>query len=126
MNELGAGAFFGEEGIATGRPRNAHVIARDGVTCLVFSPGEPTDFAGRGEEAHYLSEERQVTPQRISATTCIDVSDNITQKIAAIASYRTQYPITPDMFPINIFTDLMGREYFMRIDPPVEMEATLI
>lgn len=126
VNELGAGAFFGEEGIATGRPRNAHVIARESVTCLVFSPGEPTAFAGRGEEAHYLSEERQVYPQRISATTCIDVSDKITEKIAAIASYRTQYPITPDMFPLNIFTDLMGREYFMRIDPPVEMEATLI
>jgi LmbE family N-acetylglucosaminyl deacetylase len=125
VNELGTGAFFGEEGIATGRPRNAHVIARDSVTCLVFSPGAPTAFAGRGEEAHYLSEESQAAPLHIRATTCIDVSANISQKIAAIASYRTQYPITPDMFPLNILTDLMGREYFMRIDPPPEMEATL-
>ena len=29
------GDFVGEDGLASGRPRNAHVIARDAVTCLV-------------------------------------------------------------------------------------------
>jgi hypothetical protein len=53
------------------------------------------------------------------------VSDFISQKIAAIASYRTQYPITPEMFPQDILTDLMGHEYFLRIHPPPKMGATL-
>jgi LmbE family N-acetylglucosaminyl deacetylase len=125
VNELGTGAFFGEEGIATRRPRNAHVIAREGVTCLVFSPGAPTAFAGRGEEAGYMVDECQSGTVHIPASHCIDVSAQISQKIAAIAAYRTQYPITPDMFPMDILTNLMGREYFMRIEPPREMEATL-
>jgi hypothetical protein len=33
--------------------------------------------------------------------------------------------ITPDMFPMDILTDLMGREYFMRIEPPRKVETTL-
>ena len=37
----GAGCFFGEDGLASGRPRNAHVIARDDVTCLVLAPTQP-------------------------------------------------------------------------------------
>ena len=36
-NVSGAGQFIGEEGIATGRPRNAHVVAADDVTSLTFS-----------------------------------------------------------------------------------------
>jgi|TARA_B100001971_G_scaffold169348_3_gene161140 CRP-like cAMP-binding protein len=43
--------FVGETGLACGKPRNANIIAKDSVTCLVFSPAEPTAFAGRGEEA---------------------------------------------------------------------------
>ncbi len=125
VNELGTGAFFGEEGIATRRPRNAHVIAREGVTCLVFSPGAPTAFAGRGEEAGYMVAEGAPGGGNIPASHCIDVSAQVPQKIAAVAAYRTQYPITPDMFPLDIMTDLMGREYFMRIEPPRQMESAL-
>lgn len=125
VNELDSGAFFGEEGIATCRPRNAHVIARAGTTCLVFSPGAPTAFAGRGAEAGFAVEECRTDPVHIPASHCIDVSAHIRQKIAAVAVYRTQYPITPDMFPVDMLTDLMGREYFMRIEPPGEMAATL-
>lgn len=128
VNELGVGAFFGEEGIATRRPRNAHVVAREAVTCLVFSPGAPAAFAGRGEEARYVSEEGQGEPAatHLHATTAIDVSAYIPAKIAAVAAYRTQYPITPDMFPHAMLVELMGREYFMRIEPPLEMETELV
>ncbi|MFL5591780.1 MAG: PIG-L family deacetylase [Ktedonobacteraceae bacterium] len=50
--QMGPGSFFGEEGLAYRKPRNAHVIAVDNVTCLVFSPNTPTAFLGRGEGAH--------------------------------------------------------------------------
>jgi LmbE family N-acetylglucosaminyl deacetylase len=125
VNELSTGAFFGEEGIATCQPRNAHVIAREGTTCLVFSPGAPTAYAGRGEEAGFAVEECQPASIHIPASHCIDVSAQIRQKIAAVAAYRTQYPITPEMFPLDMLIDLMGREYFMRVDPPMEKMATL-
>jgi LmbE family N-acetylglucosaminyl deacetylase len=125
VNELGTGAFFGEGGIATGQPRNAHVIARDGVTCLVFSPGAPTALGGRGEEARYMSEESQAAAMPIPATTCIDVSAYIAQKVAAIASYRTQSPSRLICSP-GYHDGLMGREYFMRIEPPPEMETALV
>ncbi len=48
LGAAGAGSFVGEEGIATGRPRNAHVIAREDVTCLVFAPRRPDPAAARG------------------------------------------------------------------------------
>jgi LmbE family N-acetylglucosaminyl deacetylase len=123
------GAFFGEEGLAHQKPRNAHVVALDNVTCLVFSPGMPTAFFGRGEDAHlteftgdYDYHEQLAT----GATTCIDVGPYIQQKIAAIAAYRSQYPIEPDMFPLSILQELMGREYFVRVFPPPTLETELL
>jgi LmbE family N-acetylglucosaminyl deacetylase len=64
------------------------------------------------------------TPDR-PATTVIDVSAYIDQKIAAIAAHRTQYPIEPAMFPREMLVEMMGREHFLRIHPPVEPEADL-
>jgi LmbE family N-acetylglucosaminyl deacetylase len=125
VNELGQGAFFGEDGIAIGKPRNAHVVAREGVACLVFSPGAPTAFAGRGTEARYATVGLQVE-NPLLASTCIDVSEYIPQKIAAVSAYRTQYPITEDMFPPDMLRDLMGKEYFIRVYPAPEMETELM
>ncbi len=52
QRSFGAGCFFGEDGLASGLPRNAHVIARDDVTCLVLAPGQQNDrVAGRGPRA---------------------------------------------------------------------------
>ena len=48
------GQFFGEQGIANAKPRNAHVIAAEAVTCLVFSPRQPTLFEGHGAGAHLV------------------------------------------------------------------------
>ena len=48
LGQRGMGEFFGETELASGRKRDASVSAIDGVTCLVFSPGEPTAFAARG------------------------------------------------------------------------------
>ena len=44
----GPGSFVGQDGLATGRPRNAHVVARDDVTCFVLAPRGRDLSAGRG------------------------------------------------------------------------------
>jgi LmbE family N-acetylglucosaminyl deacetylase len=59
----------------------------------------------------------------MAATTCIDVSDYMSQKISAIAAYRTQCPITPDLLPEVIWRDIFAHEYFVRIYPGIEMET---
>lgn len=119
LARLGPGEFFGELGLATERPRSAHVVAAEDLTCLVFSPAPPTAFAGRGEGAQadlLLRPQTEVTA-RGGATTCIDVRDYVDRKIAAIAAHRTQYPIAPDMLPLAMLQDMMGREYFVQVAP---------
>ncbi|HEX5505606.1 MAG TPA: PIG-L family deacetylase, partial [Thermomicrobiales bacterium] len=74
VNKHGPGVFIGELGLAYGRPRSAHVVAATNVTCLVFSPGEPTNFAGRGQQAeHATAQAVPASTQGALATTCIDV-----------------------------------------------------
>lgn len=122
---LGPGTFIGDTGIAYGQPRNAHVVAVRHATCLVFSPGKPTNFAGRGEEAQFAAEEINAYGEQQVATMCIDVSDFIEQKMLALTKHRTQYPVEPDMFPHTFLKALMGREYFVQIDQPRGLETTL-
>lgn len=129
LARLEPGAFFGEEGLASRKPRNAHVVAAENVTCLVFSPETPTAFLGRGEEAHLtgfagITEQDEV--RAMGATTCIDVGPHIQQKIAAIAAHRSQYPIEPDMLPLSILQEMMGREYFVRVYPVPDIETELL
>jgi LmbE family N-acetylglucosaminyl deacetylase len=129
VNNIGPGAFFGEQGLAYHRPRNAHVVAADDVTCLVFSPAQPTLFAGRGEGANLdlaLAATRDDLALQSGATTCIDVTDYVERKIAALAAHRSQYPITPDMLPLAMLQEMMGREYFVQIFPPRQMETELL
>lgn len=125
--ELGVGEFFGEIGIATHHTRNAHVIAKEPVTCFVFSPGQPTKFAGRGKGAiHGTSYGNTELEENTGlATHVIDVTDFITQKISAIAEHRTQYPITTDMFPEDMLKRLFGHEYFIQVFPHRKLETSL-
>lgn len=127
LNELGPGDFFGEQGLAFNKPRNASVVALESVSCLVLSPGEPTAFAGRGATAQYATHTGEIPSPLtdIRATTCIDVTQFIPQKMAAIAAHRTQYPILPDMFPQSMLNELLGKEYFVRVYPPLNMETEL-
>jgi LmbE family N-acetylglucosaminyl deacetylase len=119
--------FIGEEGLAFGKPRNAHVIAATNVTCLVFSPAEPTHFAGRGEQAQYATGEKlDTTTPAGQATTCIDVRDFVLKKMAAMAEHRSQYPVTADMFPIELVEEMLGYEYFVQIQPPIRMQTELL
>jgi LmbE family N-acetylglucosaminyl deacetylase len=129
LARLEPGAFFGEEGLAHKQPRNAHVVAAENVTCLVFSPSAPTAFLGRGEDAHLTSftgANEQDEAYRMGATTRIDAGPYLQQKIAAIAAHRSQYAIEADMFPLPILQELMGREYFVRVYPAPEIETELL
>lgn len=127
LDELTVGEFFGEIGIATSHVRNAHVIAKEPVTCFVFSPGKPTKFAGRGEGAvHGTSfDTNEIEEDTGQATHVIDVSKFIVKKVAAIAQHRTQYPITTDMFPVDMLTRLFGHEYFVQVYPKQVLETSL-
>jgi LmbE family N-acetylglucosaminyl deacetylase len=128
LNRLGPGEFCGELAIAYQRPRNAHVIAVDNVTCLVLSPSKPDTFAGRGPEARLVGADAPgLDPEGslAAATTCIDVSAYVERKVAALAEHRTQYPIQPDMLPLALLQEMFGHEYFVRVYPPVELEAEL-
>lgn len=128
LADLQMGAFFGEMGlVADSRTRNAYVIAKDGVTCLKFSPGEPTKFAGRGEGAVFGSayDAQGSTPSAGNATNMIDIEDFILHKIRAISQHRTQYPIDENMFPVSMLVKLFGREYFVRVHPRIELETSL-
>jgi LmbE family N-acetylglucosaminyl deacetylase len=127
LNVLTVGDFFGELGIAHRHNRKAHVIARSPVTCLVLSPGRPTNFTGRGGGAALGSAyQGQATADGFGlATHAIDVREYIHHKISAISQHRTQYPITPDMFPQAMLQDLFGHEYYMQIYPARELETFL-
>ncbi|VBA49596.1 putative N-acetyl-alpha-D-glucosaminyl L-malate deacetylase 2 [Mycobacterium attenuatum] len=127
VDQSGPGEFLGEEGVATGHPRNAHVVALDDVTCLSFSAAEPTGFEGRGEQTQpvrtrSLSSGDQIDPR---VTTCIDITDFVGHKIRATAAHRSQYPIDPTMFPERILREMFGVEYFIQILPEPELATSL-
>ena len=129
LARLGPGSFFGEEGLAYQRPRNAHVVAAENVTCLVFSPEAPTAFLGRGEDAHLTGSTKaaeQDEKQAMADATCMDVGAYIQHKIEAIAAHRSQFPLQPHMLPHAILQELMGREYFVRVSPIVTVEPEFL
>ena len=126
---LGPGSFFGEEGLAYQKPRNAHVVAAENVTCLVFSPEAPTAFLGRGEDAHLTGSTKvaeQDEKQIMADTVCIDVGPYLQHKIEAIAAHRSQFPLQPHMLPHAILQELMGQEYFVRVSPAVAVEPEFL
>jgi LmbE family N-acetylglucosaminyl deacetylase len=130
LARLGPGEFFGELGLAYARPRNAHVVAAEDVTCLVFSPTAPTTYAGRGAGAQadlLLRPQAEVSAQDGPAR-CIDVRDQVARKMAAIAAHRTQYALRPDLLPLALLQELLGREYFVPVAPaaaePVQDQAS--
>jgi len=127
LRRLGPGEFFGELALVSERPRSAHVIALDTVTCLVLSPAPPVPFEARGSAAASSSTSSPEQPDWPDdlATTCIDVSAQVDQKVAAIAAQRSQFPIRPDLFPRSMLQEMLGREYFVRIRPRRELETEL-
>src|SRR5260221_1916432 len=122
------GAFFGEDGLAFHTPQQGHVVAVENTTCLVFSPGKPEAFLGRGEGAQLAgiagTNERDEEQTRNMAI-AIDAGPYLQQKLAAIAAHRSQYPIQPDMLPLAIFQQLLGQEYFVTVSLVAEVETDI-
>jgi LmbE family N-acetylglucosaminyl deacetylase len=114
---IGPGAFFGEEGLAYNQPRNAHVIAREGVTCLVLSPEKPTAFAGRGQSVGDRPLPWHTQTEETLPATCIDVSAYVPQKIAAITAHHTQCPMMPELLPGAILQEVFADEHFVCMVP---------
>ena len=128
VDRSGPGEFIGEEGIATGRPRNAHVVALDDVTSLTFLAAEPLPVDRRREQAVPPWTRSLPSGDRIDArvSTCIDVSDFVGHKIRATAAHRSQYPIDPAMFPDSILREMFGAEYFIQVLPERELGTSLL
>jgi LmbE family N-acetylglucosaminyl deacetylase len=131
LTRLATGEFFGEIGVAGRKPRAAHVIALTSVTCLVLTADEPETYAGRGADVGLVGSAATEDPGAPGpaltqgATTVLDVRDHVTAKIAAIAAYRSQYPIDPSMFPPGMLDEMFGLEHFVRIAPPRLPETDL-
>jgi LmbE family N-acetylglucosaminyl deacetylase len=127
VDRSGPGEFIGEVGIATGRPRNAHVVAVDDVTSLSFLASEAVPFEGSADQDQPARTRSLPSGDQIDARvdTCIDVSDFVGHKIRAMAAHRTQYPIDPTMFPESILREMFGAEYFTRVLPERELHTTL-
>jgi LmbE family N-acetylglucosaminyl deacetylase len=127
VDRSGPGEFIGEQGIASGRPRNAHVVAVDDVTSLTFSASAHVSWDGGAEPARPLATRSLPSGDEIDASvdTSIDVSDFVGHKIRATAAHRTQYPIDPSMFPDPILREMFGVEYFTQVLPERELHTSL-
>jgi LmbE family N-acetylglucosaminyl deacetylase len=116
---VGPGCFVGEDGLRSGRARNAHVIARDNVTCLVLSADRPSPSAGRGEGATIAGAAPLATPaaaagaDRLGAGVTVDVTSALDRKVAALAAHRSQYALRPDLLPLWLFERLLGTEHYV-------------
>ena len=126
VDESHPGQFLGEEGIASGRPRNAYAVAIDDVTTLTFSASPPIAVDGSDGQARLPT---RVLPSgdRIDARvdTCIDVSEFVNHKIRAAAAHRSQYPIDPSLFPQHVLREMFGVEYFIRVLPERALHEAL-
>ncbi len=127
VDRSGPGEFVGEVGIATGRPRNAHVVAVDDVTSLTFL-ATADSFEGRGEQVQPGLTRSLPSGDRIDprVTTCIDVASFVGHKIRATAAHRSQYPIDPEMFPERILREMFGAEYFIQVLPERQLDSSLL
>ncbi len=112
----GPGSFIGEDGIANGQPRNAHVVANDSVTCFVLSPTAATASDGRGPSSPTPDNEEELSfvaaePGYIA----VDVREFAEQKMRALTCHRSQYAIGANMFPRSLIEGIFGTEYFARV-----------
>ena len=123
VTRLQPGQFFGEQGIARGKPRNAHVVAADGATCLVFMPRRPTLFEARGEAVRPASRGTRVDCRVEDQAIRAGVEDVLHAKLQALAAYRSQFPIQPDMLPSSMLLDLFGVEYFLPVRSPADIDG---
>ena len=127
IGRAGPGEFIGEQGIATGLPRNAHVVAVDDVTTLTFSATEPLSVREPGAPSQAPRTRSLPSGDQIDVAVSagIDVTDFVGHKMRAAAAHRTQYPIDPTIFPEPILRDMFGVEYFIQVFPEQELRTSL-
>ncbi len=127
VDESRPGQFIGEEGIASGSPRNAHAVAVDDVTTLTFATTGPIPVGGPDAVAR-LQTRSLPSGDRIDARvdTCIDVSAFVDRKIRATAAHRSQYPIDPSLFPQQLLQEMFGAEYFIQVLPERPLQDSLL
>jgi LmbE family N-acetylglucosaminyl deacetylase len=114
VDEAEPGSFIGEDGILSGKPRNAHVVANGSVTCLVLAPGRPNPAAGRSGSSNLPTLIESVRDDDVpEGCVELDVRGFATQKLGALARHRSQYAIRAEMFPDSIAAGLFGFEYFV-------------
>jgi LmbE family N-acetylglucosaminyl deacetylase len=123
VTRLQAGQFFGEQGIAQNKPRNAHVVAASNVTCLVLTPRPPTGYEGRGEGARLVSRAPSAAcmPTRRATEIHHEVGHYVHAKLDALAAYRSQFPVQTHVLPQSMLQDLFGVEYFLPAQLPAEI-----
>ena len=145
LRRIGPGEFFGELGVAGNQPRSAHVVAAEGLTCLVLSAAAPTLFAGRGEGARltgpapgpskpagtgpsgHVGDKTGAANAGVDvATARLDVTDYIEAKVGALCAYRSQFPLEQDMFPGFVLREFFGRESFIQVLPPRRVDTELL
>jgi len=116
---VGAGSFVGEDGLASGQPRNAHVIADEDVTCLVLAPRRPSRSAGRGTGAVVASTAGSTQPApppdggEPDGGFSVDVTAVLDRKVAALAAHRSQYAMDQNLLPRSVLGPLLGTEHFV-------------
>ena len=121
-DSAGPGSFVGQDGLATGRPRNAHVVARDDVTCFVLAPRGRDLSAGRGITATgptataagtgTADPADADTPPGRDQDVSLDVSAALDRKIAALVAHRSQYALDPELLPRQVLGPLLRTEHF--------------
>lgn len=119
LNRIGVGDFFGETGLATGLPRNAHVIAHDAVTCLVLAREEPSLARGRGagaDPAPGRSSGSDAVSSMIEDCVMVNVRSTLEQKVRALSAHRSQYALEPGFLPTSMLERLLGTERFVVTD----------
>lgn len=121
LNTLGAGCFVGEESLATGRPRNAHVIAREDVTCLVLAPEPASRSASRGSRAAVAPAVTSTRPADLALAAdaegfAVDVRPALDRKVTALAAHRSQYALDANLLPRSLLECLLGTEHFAVAD----------
>jgi CRP-like cAMP-binding protein len=113
---IGSGDFFGEVGLATGQPRNANVIAKDAVTCMVLAREEPSLARGRGagsDPSPGLIRAAEAATSAVEDCLMVNVRTTLERKVLALAAHRSQYALEPGLLPMSMLERLLGTERFV-------------
>ena len=113
IGHAGPGEFIGELGVATGARRSAHCIAASSTTCMVLSPRDA----------------RESPLPEPAGVQSVDIRPWLGAKVDALCEHRTQYRLTPGLFPTAMLEELLGTEHFVvawsRSDAPGPVKSLL-